>query len=65
MTDVELDARITVLEENSGGNEQTGNVFKFKSVKWALNGCWISPEYWDYLMPILDQDKLVSKSVGV
>ena len=28
MTDVELDARVTALEENGGGNVQNGNSFK-------------------------------------
>ena len=26
MTDVDLDARVTVLEENAGGNSQNGNL---------------------------------------
>ena len=28
MTDVELDARVTTLEENGAGNVQNGNSFK-------------------------------------
>ena len=28
-TDVELDARITALEENGGGNTQNGKISKF------------------------------------
>ena len=28
MTDVDLDDRVTALEENSGGNSQNGNSFK-------------------------------------
>ena len=28
MTDVQLDARVTALEENGGGSTQNGNKFK-------------------------------------
>ena len=36
MTDVELDARVTVLEENSGGSAQNGRNF----ILWLL--CCVS-----------------------
>ena len=37
MIDVELDERITALEENNGGSSQNGNLFKLKSVKVAFD----------------------------
>ena len=36
MTDVELDGRVSTLEENAGGSGQNGDAFKFFRVYTAM-----------------------------
>ena len=40
MTDVELDARVTALEENSGGNSINGTLLNFRWIRLSLS--WLS-----------------------
>ena len=37
MTDVELDDRMTALDENGSGSNQNGNVLKFEFIKVGLH----------------------------
>ena len=50
MTDVELDERITTLEENTDGSSQNGKVFNLKSVKVGIDSIAI---FWNYNADIL------------
>ena len=39
MTDVELDARVTALEENGGANPQNGNSFLYTFIVPMIIAC--------------------------
>ena len=46
MTDVDLDERITALEENTDGSSQNGKIFKLKSTKVGTDSMTF---FWNYL----------------